>query len=84
MFKPNISPTIMDQSPHKVAHVITEPSGERVIVDPAESLNSVMLWFYLLINIGGAFGIQARRLLGRLSSSRHYLLSVAGPAVVAQ
>ncbi|KAK3314166.1 POT family-domain-containing protein [Apodospora peruviana] len=55
-FKPNISPTIMDQSPHKVAHVI-EQDGERVIVDPGESINSVMLWFYLLINIGACFGI---------------------------
>lgn len=58
MFKPNITPTIMDQSPHKISHVITDPkTGEKVIVDPEESLNSVMLWFYLLINLGGAFGI---------------------------
>ncbi|KAK9773884.1 putative Peptide transporter PTR2 [Seiridium cardinale] len=56
-FKPNISPTLMDQSPHKVAHVITDKSGEKVIVDPEESINSVMLWFYLLINIGACFGI---------------------------
>ncbi|KAK4185676.1 putative peptide transporter ptr2 protein [Podospora australis] len=55
-FKPNISPTVMDQSPHKVAHVI-EQNGERVIVDPEESINGVMLWFYLLINIGACFGI---------------------------
>ncbi|KAK3936806.1 putative peptide transporter ptr2 protein [Diplogelasinospora grovesii] len=55
-FKPNISPTVMDQSPHKVAHVIEE-NGEKVIVDPEESINSVMLWFYLLINIGAMFGI---------------------------
>ena len=46
----------MDQSPHKVAHVI-EQNGERVIVDPQESINSVMLWFYLLINVGACFGI---------------------------
>ncbi|GAB1316979.1 peptide transporter ptr2 [Madurella fahalii] len=55
-FKPNISPTVMDQSPHKVAHVI-EKDGEKVIVDPEESLNGVMLWFYLLIDIGACFGI---------------------------
>lgn len=47
----------MDQSPHKVAHVITDKNGEKVIVDPEESINSVMLWFYLLINIGACFGI---------------------------
>jgi dipeptide/tripeptide permease len=57
MFKPNISPTVMDQSPHKVAHVITEKSGEKVIVDPEESINSVMLWFYLLINVGAMTGL---------------------------
>ncbi|KAI0017181.1 hypothetical protein F4780DRAFT_796612 [Xylariomycetidae sp. FL0641] len=56
-FKPNISPTLIDQSPHKVPHVVTEKGGERVIVDPEESVNSVMLWFYLLINIGALFGI---------------------------
>lgn len=56
-FKPNISPTVMDQSPHKVAHVITDKSGEKVIVDPEESINSVMLWFYLLINLGACTGI---------------------------
>jgi len=74
MFKPNISPTIMDQSPHKVAHVITEPSGEKVIVDPAESLNSVMLWFYLLINIGGAFGIPTSYLAKLVGFWAAYLL----------
>ncbi|KAI1379533.1 hypothetical protein F4677DRAFT_453086 [Hypoxylon crocopeplum] len=56
-FKPNISPTVIDQSPHKVAHVIVDKNGEKVIVDPEESINSVMLWFYLLINIGACFGI---------------------------
>lgn len=56
-FKPNISPTVIDQSPHKIAHVITDKNGEKVIVDPEESVNSVMLWFYLLINIGACFGI---------------------------
>jgi dipeptide/tripeptide permease len=57
MFKPNISPTIIDQSPHKIAHVITNAKGEKVIVDPEESISSIMLWFYLLINVGACFGI---------------------------
>ena len=47
----------MDQSPHKIPHVIKTKTGEKVIVDPEESLASVMLWFYLLINIGACFGI---------------------------
>ncbi|KXX81287.1 Peptide transporter PTR2 [Madurella mycetomatis] len=32
-FKPNISPTVMDQNPHEVAH------GEKAIVDSEQSLN---------------------------------------------
>lgn len=47
----------MDQSPHKVAHVIKAKNGEKLVVDPEESIASIMLWFYLLINIGSCFGI---------------------------
>jgi dipeptide/tripeptide permease len=74
MFKPNIAPTIMDQSPHKVAHVITDENGEKVIVDPEESINSVMLWFYLLINIGGCFGIPTSYLAKLVGFWAAYLL----------
>jgi dipeptide/tripeptide permease len=56
-FKGNISPTVMDQSPHKIPHLITDKNGEKVIVDPEETINSIMLWFYLLINTGACFGI---------------------------
>ena len=72
-FKPNISPTVMDQSPHKVEHVI-EQNGERVIVDPEESLNSVMLWFYLLINIGACFGIPTTYLAKLVGYWAAYLI----------
>ncbi len=47
----------MDQSPHKIPHVIKDKNGEKVVVDPEESLASIMLWFYLLINVGACFGI---------------------------
>ncbi|KAI1759650.1 hypothetical protein GGR53DRAFT_523682 [Hypoxylon sp. FL1150] len=73
-FKPNISPTIIDQSPHKIAHVITEKSGERVIVDPEESVNSVMLWFYLLINVGACFGIPTTYLAKLVGYWAAYLI----------
>lgn len=73
-FKPNISPTVIDQSPHKIAHVITEKSGERVIVDPEESVNSVMLWFYLLINIGACFGIPTTYLAKLVGYWAAYLI----------
>ncbi|KAI6091253.1 POT family-domain-containing protein [Hypoxylon rubiginosum] len=73
-FKPNISPTIIDQIPHKVAHVITDKNGEKVIVDPEESVNSVMLWFYLLINIGACFGIPTTYLAKLVGYWAAYLI----------
>lgn len=73
-FKPNISPTVMDQSPHKIAHVITDKNGEKVIVDPEESINSIMLWFYLLINIGACFGIPTTYLAKLVGYWAAYLI----------
>ncbi|KAF3062147.1 Peptide transporter PTR2 [Daldinia childiae] len=73
-FKPNISPTVIDQSPHKIAHVITEKNGEKVIVDPEESVNSVMLWFYLLINLGSCFGIATTYLAKLVGYWSAYLI----------
>ncbi|KAK0736718.1 POT family-domain-containing protein [Apiosordaria backusii] len=72
-FKPNISPMVMDQSPHKVAHVI-EQDGEKVIVDPEASINSVMLWFYLLINIGACFGVPTTYLAKLVGYWAAYLI----------
>jgi dipeptide/tripeptide permease len=73
-FKPNISPTLIDQSPHKKAHIITDKNGEKVIVDPEESINSVMLWFYLLINIGAVFGIPTTYLAKLVGYWAAYLI----------
>ncbi|CAJ2514090.1 Uu.00g022090.m01.CDS01 [Anthostomella pinea] len=74
-FKPNISPTLMDQNPHKIAHIITDAkSGERIIVDPEESINSVMLWFYLLINLGSTFGIATSYLAKLVGYWAAYLI----------
>ncbi|RYP29775.1 hypothetical protein DL767_006565 [Monosporascus sp. MG133] len=62
-FKPNISPTVTDQSPHKIAHIITDgKTGEKVVVEPEKSINSVMLWFHLLMSIGACFGIPTTNL----------------------
>ncbi|KAI1133705.1 hypothetical protein F5Y10DRAFT_3762 [Nemania abortiva] len=73
-FKPNISPTLIDQSPHKKAHIITDKNGEKVIVDPEESINSVMLWFYLLINVGAVFGIPTTYLAKLVGYWAAYLI----------
>ncbi|KAF2222956.1 major facilitator superfamily domain-containing protein [Elsinoe ampelina] len=57
IFKPNISPLLLDQMPATVPTVTETKSGERVIIDPEASTERVMLWFYLLINIGGFMGV---------------------------
>jgi POT family proton-dependent oligopeptide transporter len=54
-FKSNISPLIAEQYKEKM-HVKTLPSGERVIVDPAQTIGRIFLYFYLLINIGSLCG----------------------------
>jgi dipeptide/tripeptide permease len=57
MFKPNVSPMLLDQMTTRVPKVITTKSGERVIEDPEATTERVMLWFYLLINVGGFMGV---------------------------
>ncbi|KAI9370120.1 POT family-domain-containing protein [Aspergillus egyptiacus] len=53
MFKPNVSPLLLDQMRETKAKTKVLPSGEKVIVDPEATTERAMLWFYLLINIGG-------------------------------
>ena len=57
MFKPNISPILLDQMKSTVPETQTLKSGEKVIVDPEATTERVMLWFYLLINIGGFMAV---------------------------
>lgn len=57
MFKPSVSPLLLDQVTTTVPKVVTTASGERVIEDPESTTERVMLWFYLMINIGGFMGV---------------------------
>lgn len=57
MFKPNISPTLLDQMPLTVPIAKLLKSGEKVVIDPEATTQRVMLWFYQLINIGGMFKV---------------------------
>ncbi|TAQ83509.1 hypothetical protein B7494_g8165, partial [Chlorociboria aeruginascens] len=57
MFKPNISPTLLDQMKNTEMQTKVLASGEKVIVDPEATTERVMLWFYLLINIGGFMNV---------------------------
>ena len=55
-FKSNISPLIAEQCTEIVMRVKTTAKGERVIMDPAVTISRVMLYFYLMINIGSLTG----------------------------
>ncbi|KAJ6145747.1 hypothetical protein N7470_009642 [Penicillium chermesinum] len=55
IFKPNVAPLVLDQSPHKKPFVRTLKSGERVIVDPEATANRIMLLFYGFVNIGAFY-----------------------------
>lgn len=57
MFKPNVSPLLLDQMTTTVPKVVTSKKGERVIQDPEATTERVVLWFYLLINIGGFMAV---------------------------
>ncbi|KAK6083005.1 MFS peptide transporter [Seiridium cupressi] len=57
MFKPCVSPLLLDQMTTTVPRVVTNKKGERVIQDPESSTERVMLWFYLMINIGGFMNV---------------------------
>ncbi|KAF6817289.1 oligopeptide transporter [Colletotrichum sojae] len=54
--KPNLSPLITEQLDIEHLTVRTLKSGERVVVDPAITVNRVYNWFYLFINIGALLG----------------------------
>ncbi|KAF5988098.1 proton-dependent oligopeptide transporter POT family [Fusarium coicis] len=55
-FKPNVNPLIVEQLGEQYMHVKTLKSGERVIVDPAVTIERVYMWFYWAINVGALVG----------------------------
>ncbi|RAH41310.1 putative MFS peptide transporter [Aspergillus brunneoviolaceus CBS 621.78] len=59
-FKSNISPLIAEQHRETKLWVKTEPkTGERVIVDPAQTITRIFLYFYFMINVGSLIGSVA-------------------------
>ncbi|EHK96079.1 putative Peptide transporter PTR2 [Glarea lozoyensis 74030] len=74
LFKANIAPTVLDQNPHKKPHVITNKDGSKAIVDPEATSESIMLWFYLLVNVGGFFGVATSYLAKDVGFYAAYLL----------
>lgn len=57
MFKPCISPILLDQIVETKPTIKVLEDGERVIIDPESTTERVVLWFYLLINVGGFLGV---------------------------
>jgi dipeptide/tripeptide permease len=48
---------LLDQMTTTVPKVIVNKKGERVIQDPEATTERVVLWFYLLINVGGFMAV---------------------------
>lgn len=65
--KPSLGPLLCDQSPVKEATIKVTKKGERVIVDPEETVKRYLLIFYGCINVGALFQIATQysaRLVG--------------------
>ncbi|CAK45433.1 uncharacterized protein An08g04600 [Aspergillus niger] len=59
-FKSNISPLIAEQYKETRLFIKTIPkTGERVIVDPAQTITRIFLYFYFMINVGSLIGSVA-------------------------
>ncbi|KAI0321429.1 peptide transporter PTR2A [Amylostereum chailletii] len=55
-FKSNISPLVAEQQRHLKPFVRTQPTGEKVIVDPTMTTARIYMYFYFFINVGALVG----------------------------
>lgn len=55
--KPSLGPLLCDQSPVKYPVLSTTKKGERVIVDPATTVQRYLMIFYWCINVGAIFAV---------------------------
>ncbi|KAL4738013.1 POT family-domain-containing protein [Aspergillus similis] len=56
-FKSNIAPLIAEQHRGNRPYIKTDPvTGERYIVDPAQTVSRVFMYFYFMINVGALIG----------------------------
>jgi len=65
---------LLDQNPYGKSELATLPTGERVIIDAEATTERIMLWFYMLINIGGFFGVATSYLAKYVGFWASYLL----------
>ena len=72
--KSNVSPLIAEQYQNTTPRVKTLRSGERVIVDPAVTIQRIYMIFYLCINVGSLSSIATTELEKNVGFWAAYLL----------
>lgn len=72
--KSNVSPLIAEQYQNTTPFVKTLKSGERVIVDPAKTIQRIYMIFYAMINIGSLSAIATTELEANIGFWPAYLL----------
>ena len=74
MIKSNVSPLIADQVPKRNPYIKITKKGERVVVDPALTIQRTFSVFYLMINIGSLSVIATTELEAHKGFWTAYLL----------
>lgn len=72
--KSNVSPLIAEQYDSKKPYIRTLKGGERVIVDPAVTIQRIYMIFYLCINVGSLSSIATTELEKNVGFWSAYLL----------
>ncbi|CDO57154.1 hypothetical protein DV451_001245 [Geotrichum candidum] len=72
--KSNVSPLIADQYTITKPYVKTLKSGERVIVDPPTTIQSIFMMFYMCINVGSLSAIATTEMELHIDFWAAYLL----------
>lgn len=72
--KSNVSPLIADQYTNTKQFVKTLKSGERVIVDPSTTVQSIFMIFYVCINVGSLSAIATTEMELHIDFWAAYLL----------
>ncbi|RAQ68142.1 oligopeptide transporter [Aspergillus flavus] len=86
-FKSNVAPLIAEQHKETKHYIKRLPkTGERVIVDPAQTITRIFLYFYFMINAGSLLGqivmVYAEKYVGFLAllrPSHHHNYEVTPP-----
>nr|GAT56475.1 PTR2-domain-containing protein [Mycena chlorophos] len=69
-----VAPIIADQSVVKVQTIRTLPSGEKVIIDPGSTIQSMLMVYYWAVNVGAFFSVATSYSEKRIGYWLAYLL----------